>query len=137
MRNLKRSKRAAGLVILTAFLTIGVFGFAFMEHGEGHSARRCIVSLNDETRCSSEARPMDSGLFHLNAFKSFSLGAFQLLMLTIGLVFLAWNSRRWQTLLPLPPEQVRFSRQRSISSSFHSRARWLRWLALTRKTDSF
>ncbi len=133
----RKLKSTAALLVLMSFLVIGVFGFAFMGHTGGHESQKCIVAVAEGATCAKTSIPLDSALFHLNAFKSFSLGAFQLMVLAVGIVLLSFGSSRWLAFVITPPEQARYRTQRAKSPSFHYKARWLRWLAMNRKTDSF
>ncbi len=75
----------ASIVLLFGFVGVAVFGFLAMNHvgAEGHGG--CLAAQARNTECPGSG-DSDLGLFHINAFKSFSL-AIVLAVLSLAVFF--------------------------------------------------
>jgi len=68
-------KQLLTLAVLASVLSIAVFGFAAMAHGEGHS-HECLGATAAGEPCPTEGNALPFATFHLNILRSFSTGVF-------------------------------------------------------------
>ena len=65
------------ILFISSFIGIAVFGFVGMHHGMQVHDGGCIAATSQGTDCPKQANPVDYAVFHLDAFKSFSLASFR------------------------------------------------------------
>ena len=88
--------RSLSIILLIAFIGIGVFGFL----GIGHTTA-CLARLSERPSCSPQhTNANDLSLFHVNAFQKFSQAilsfavALFLVLFAIIIASRAWSSKR-------------------------------------------
>jgi hypothetical protein len=68
-------KQLLTLAVLASVLSIAVFGFVAMAHGEGHS-HECLGATAAGEPCPTEGSAIPFAAFHLDVLRSFSTGVF-------------------------------------------------------------
>lgn len=125
---------ALGFLTIFSFVLVAVFGFLPMDLNASQGHESCIAAIAQGIACPKNAAPMVSAIFHINAFKGFSLGMPELgsfLALLVLFLSISLLTRRGfiQPLLYVP-EQARYRFYPSEHSSFPRQRALTRWLAL-------
>ena len=129
------------MLLLVSFICVAVLGLFGMNHESGHHGA-CLAATAEGALCPKESEPMDSVLFHFDAFRSFSLVAFSggvtgallllfasLLSIVIGVVF--FNSAFFR------PPQIAFHLYRLREFSSFWEWKLIRWLSLHENSPAF
>lgn len=138
------SMKYAGIVLLTGFISVAVFGVFGMNHGGGQShdmaSSNCIAATAKGTGCPEEASPINAVAFHLDTLKDFSLAIFGedlsvsflmfvLLATSIGFLILLGNTA--------PPRfNFAYERYKPGRLDTSSKRKFFHWIALHENSPS-
>lgn len=130
-------------IVLVSFIGIAVFGVFGMSHGQAHDMgpNNCIAATAKGMDCPKEAEPIDFAVFHIDAYKGFSLATFgesamsALLLAFASLLFigLAFFSPH----LFKPPQLAFYKHRFRDAFSPPQQQEITRWLALHENSPAF
>lgn len=86
-------KRALTIITVLSFISIAVFGFMAIGHGNEHKGRACLATTVNGQSCPKEFGLAGILAFHLGTFKSFSTAVFAqtiFMSLVFGVLALLW-----------------------------------------------
>ncbi|MDI6734389.1 MAG: hypothetical protein QMD50_02785 [Patescibacteria group bacterium] len=122
------------IIFIIGFIGITVFGFAWMHHGMQNHDGECIAAIALNVDCPKQASLINYLVFHLNAFKSFSLAAFgenllnPLLFVLASLLFVGFFSSSLIFISPLGSDSSRYKFKNYFSPP--QKQKLAHWLAL-------
>ena len=127
-------RRWFAITTLTAFITIAVFGFLGMLHGDAHGG--CIVMSSRATACPSDLAPFEEIAFHIAVWKGLSgaVAPSPLSILTLVVLAVFVLAARWRARSPTP--QLPVCHAASIPQRpLPLLLTFLRWIALHERRD--
>lgn len=125
------------ILIIGAFLSVPIFGFAIMHHGEDHND--CMVTTANKVDCPAMADYFSLALVHLDVIKFFSLAIFEINVLSFSL-FIGWLMIFMAGIgflgreHPLSAGQSHFLKYRTVHIRFNSES--LYWFSLHENSPS-
>lgn len=130
-------KGLVATITLLSFVSVAVFGFMGMTREGGHmtASGTCVASTAQHATCPQDTSSVQFAVFHLTAYKGFSLAAFgeslmSQLLLVCALAFLA-VVLAFPSQLHMLSSRVAHYRHQLKDPSFLSHTRALvRWIAL-------
>ncbi len=127
--------RITAIVLVIGFLTLAVFGFAAMGHGEGHSRNVCVAAASQAAPCPEEGS-VAWAFFHVAAFKGFSTALVSASVLAALLVLAALIVRAGSYVSAIAPGGFAIAgavARDALDSIVVSRRRITSWLAIFEK----
>ncbi|QQG38267.1 MAG: hypothetical protein HYS26_01825 [Candidatus Kaiserbacteria bacterium] len=125
--------RYVAIAIVIAFLSIGTFGFAILEHEVGVHESGCVAASISEAPCPSEL--FASALYHISTLTAFSTVPLSLpLLLFIALALIALVHTKG---IELPRLRPLFSRRTVTDDQPRPSRSALRSLALLEHSPTF
>ncbi|MBI2624366.1 hypothetical protein HYW67_02625 [Candidatus Parcubacteria bacterium] len=74
--------RLTAILLVVGFISIAVFGFIAMGHGEGHNQYACVAAASQAAPCPQDG-PVAWALFHAAAYKGFSTAVISVAVLAM------------------------------------------------------